>query len=260
LGKRYCVLWGFGGFAFFNTLTQDTQHDDIWVFAGAFIAGLFALIALVFHLKGLIARKKPMLVVDETTVEISADGHVFNFGMLNYILWDQDYRALATPRDQSKKIDTHLIIAYRLGNHFEDGDAKAFAFRASTTVEQMADLQKAYLRLMVIIKSKRKIQRDNKAKAQAFAAGHDIAGLADLLKQRSASTIVTDAGLLESDDPRDGIAFLFPDVPDYKGTRALKLAISALNSKPVNVVTNGIAIFGGVMLTLVNAAFLFALL
>jgi len=251
---------GFGGFAFFNTLTQDTQHDDIWVFAGAFIAGLFALIALVFHLKGLIARKKPMLVVDETTVEISADGHVFNFGMLDYILWDQDYRALATPRDQSKKIDTNLIIAYRLGNHFEDGDAKAFAFRASTTVEQMADLQKAYLRLMVIIKSKRKIQRDNKAKAQAFAAGHDIAGLADLLKQLSASTIVTDAGLLERDDPRDGIAFLFPDVPDDKGTRALKLAISALNSKPVNVVTNGIAIFGGVMLTLVNAAFLFALL
>lgn len=71
---------------------------------------------------------------------------------------------------------------------------------------------------------------------------------------------MTDAGLLESDDPRDGIAFVFPDVPDDKGTRALKLAISALNSKPVNVVISGIAIFGGVMLTLVNAAFLFALL
>ena len=88
----------------------------------------------------------------------------------------------------------------------------------------------------------------------------DIAGLADLLKQQGASTIVTDASLLESDDPRDGIAFLFPDVPDDKGTRALKLAISALNSKPVNVVISGIAIFGVVMLTLVNAAFLFALL
>ena len=71
---------------------------------------------------------------------------------------------------------------------------------------------------------------------------------------------MTDAGLLESDDPRDGIAFVFPDVPDDKGTRALKLAISALNSKPVNVVISGIAIFGGVMLTLVNAEFLFALL
>jgi hypothetical protein len=50
-------LGGFGGFAFFNTLAQDTQHDEFWVFAGAFIAGLFALIALVFHLKGLIAQK-----------------------------------------------------------------------------------------------------------------------------------------------------------------------------------------------------------
>jgi len=105
---------GFGGFAFFNTLTQDTQHDDIWVFAGAFIAGLFAMIAFVFHLKGMIGRKIPMLVVDETTVEISADGHVFNFGMLDYILWDQDYRALATPRGQSKKIDTNLIILISL--------------------------------------------------------------------------------------------------------------------------------------------------
>ena len=105
---------GFGGFAFFNTLTQDTQHDDIWVFAGKFIAGLFAMIAFVFHLKGMIGRKIPMLVVDETTVEISADGHVFNFGMLDYIFWDQDYRALATPRGQSKKIDTNLIILISL--------------------------------------------------------------------------------------------------------------------------------------------------
>ena len=52
-----------------------------------------------------------------------------------------------------RSIQAYDYIAYWLGNHFEDGDAKAFAFRASTTVEQMADLQKAYLRLMVILRS-----------------------------------------------------------------------------------------------------------
>ena len=182
------LFWGngifffgfFGGFAFFTGLQQDPMPDELWIFAGSLIAGLIALIWLIFHITEFSANRRSTLVVDETSVTVSYKNHRFNFGMMEFILWDQDYRQVQAS-ERHKKIKTKLLIAYRLGNHFEEGRVESFAFDAWTTPDEMADLQATYWRIMVIVKSRRKLQRENIATAEDHQKAQNIEGLVGLV-------------------------------------------------------------------------------
>lgn len=268
IGLPYYILWmnsivffgAWGGFAFIISLHEDPLPDNIWVFAGSFVAGLLALIALVVHFKNLLGTKKQPLVLDETSVQITAPDHAFNFGMLDFILWDQDYRTPHNSKPQTTKMSANLIVSYRIGTHFENGLRKSFVFRAETTVGQMADLQNAYMRLMLLLKSRRKFQRDNAAHVQELQKANDIMGLSDLLKRLTGPSVLQDGAISLSDDPRDQIHLLYSDGSKDPAAAALKTTIRALNSKPVTFVADVMMSIAGGLMTVFNIGILFALL
>ena len=148
------MFGGIGGFAFFHSLLHNPEHEDLWSFGGSFIFGLAILGVLIYFARPAWRANAQRLVVDEKKVTLSFGTTLLNFGMIDFILWDKDYRSKAKDRFD-RQIRTKLIIGYREGSHFEKGESKAFVFDAKTTPKQMGQMQIWYLTLMTILKAKR---------------------------------------------------------------------------------------------------------
>lgn len=217
IGLPLYLLWangsfffGFvGGFAFLGSVTNEDWQDKIWLFGGSALAGTIAFALLIWNLvqqlKGTDCRK---LTFDEPNVIITCEAHKFNFGMLEHILFEQDFAEVEFyARD--KKVRTWIFVEYRKGHHFSEGEKVLFSFDAWATPKQLEQLQAAYLRTMLVVKSKRKIQRELHGEFETKAESSDLQGMAEIIGKIQSKSIVEQANLLESEDARDSIKMIY---------------------------------------------------
>ncbi|RPE66416.1 hypothetical protein EDD53_2118 [Pacificibacter maritimus] len=266
IGWEMYLLWvngiimfaGFGGFALFISLTDGEPFSVYGIFLGSFLAGLTALVFLGVHVISR-RKKKVALIVDENTVTVSVGERRFNFGMLDLMLWQEDFEHVKGFAAKRKR-PIRMLIAYRIGNHFEEGERQLITFVGYSTPAKMAELQKWYRQTMYIVKSRRKFQRDNQDVRNKAAAAEDVATLVELVGRLKSPSVINEADVLNSTDPEDRIYMLFPEVEKSRGDIAVENVIKVLNSKPLRVVTSVWYGFIGIVMSLFNAAIIFALL
>lgn len=252
------LFGGIGGFAFFDMLPQGKPFSEYGIFLGSFLGGLGALAALIHHITS--ARKgKAALVIDENTVTVSLGDQSFNFGMLDSMLWYDDFRQV-TGLAAKRKRRIAIVVTYRSGTHFQNGKRTQIYFFGYCTPAKMAELQKWYLQTMYIVKSRRKFQRDNVEKSQAASVENDVATLADLITRLKSASVIDEADLLNSTAPEDKIDMLLPQVETGHSGRAAASVSKVLSGKPFSIVSSVWFGFLGVMMMLLNGAFLFALI
>lgn len=267
VGGEMYLLWvngiimfaGWGGFAFFDTFTNGKPFSEYGTFLGSFLAGLVALVFLVKHVISARKKTKVALVVDENTVTVSLGETSFNFGMLDLMLWNEDF-ANITGFAAKRKRRVTMAIAYRTGSDFQEGQRKTITFVGNSTPAKMAELQKWYRQTMFLVKSRRKFQRDNIDIRKKAAAENDLATLADLVARLGRPSVVGEADLLNSEDPEDKIYMLFPEAEKSRSDVAVANVLKVLNSKPLGIVTSVWYGSIGVIMTLFNAAILYALI